>query len=119
MAEALVVAQDATHPDPIIDLAGCYKRGDIVLVKPDGHPWGALERLPTFWIVKVPGATVEQLQQYIDAILWPDGTIRQRRAWILDTTRMSSAIRNQLNNTGTITVTLTQVQNFLARKGLI
>lgn len=120
MAEILVKAVDATNPDPVKDAAGCYKRGDPVVIMPDGHPWGREEGLPKFWIVKVPGATVAQLQQYVDALLAADGETRvRRRAWSLDTARMSGGVRNTLNNTGTITVTLTQVQNFLQRKGLI
>ena len=118
MAELLVKAVDATHGDPAKDARGCYKRGDPVVVMPDGHTWGALEGLPKFWVVKVPGATVAQLEQYVEALTDAQGATVRRRAWFGDTTKLSGAVRNQLTNTGTITVTLTQVQNFLTKKGL-
>lgn len=118
MAEVLVKAIDATHPDPVKDARGCYKRGDPVVVMEDGHPWGSEEGLPKFWIVKIPGATVEQVLQYVEELRDAGGTRNRRRAWGVDTTRMTGAIRNQLNSTGTITVTLAQVQNYLVRKGL-
>lgn len=55
MCELLVKAVDASHVDPVIDLRGCYKKGDIVAVVDDGHIWGVLERPPTFVLVKVLG----------------------------------------------------------------
>ena len=60
MCELLVKAVDANHPDPDTDHRGCYKRGDIVVVMPDGHQWGAGE-LDTnvFEVVKFPGMSVD------------------------------------------------------------
>jgi len=66
MAEFLIKAIDATHPDPDTDEQGCYKKGDIVVVMPDGHEWGGKEGPPTFVIVKVPGVTVEQVEDRRD-----------------------------------------------------
>jgi hypothetical protein len=61
MAELLIKAIDMTHPDPEKD-KGCYKRGDIVDVRPDGHPWGKEEGPPKFYIVKVPDAKPEDIK---------------------------------------------------------
>lgn len=58
MAELLIKATSASHADPEKDEAGCYKKGDIVGLQPDGHEWGAKEGLPTFVRVKVPGLPV-------------------------------------------------------------
>ncbi len=65
MAELLIKAIDATHSDPAKDQRGCYKRGDIVLVMPDGHEWGKEERLPKFVVVKISGLSVEAVKKYI------------------------------------------------------
>lgn len=65
MAELLIKAIDATHSAPAKDARGCYKRGDPVVVMPDGHAWGTREALPKFVLLKVPGVTVAQAQQYI------------------------------------------------------
>lgn len=65
MAEFLIKAIDAHHPDSKIDLAGCYKTGDVILAQPDGWSWGKEECLPKFIILKVPGMTVESAQEYL------------------------------------------------------
>jgi len=66
MAEILIALNPTnyTHPDPRKDKAGVYKKGDIVIIKPDGWPWGREEGLPKFLIVKLPGVTVDELAAY-------------------------------------------------------
>jgi hypothetical protein len=69
MAELLVKAEDFVHPDPDEDKRGSYKRGDVVVVKEDGAPWGAKESLAPssggkFSIVKLAGETVASLTQF-------------------------------------------------------
>ena len=60
MAEFLIKAVSAANPDPAKDLM-CYKRGDIVVVMPDGHPWGSGERdINKFLIVQVPDMSREE-----------------------------------------------------------
>lgn len=59
MAEILVKAVDATHPDQKLDAAGCFKSGDPVVAMPDGHEWGKAEGPPKFYVLKVPGLSVE------------------------------------------------------------
>lgn len=65
MAEVLIKLVDATHPDPEIDRAGCYKAGMPVVVMPDGHSWGRKECPPTFFRVKLLGVSVEEVQGYL------------------------------------------------------
>jgi len=65
MAELLIKATSASHPDPEKDLDGCYKKGDLVLVMPDDHRWGLKEGPPKFVIVKVPGIARETVFQYL------------------------------------------------------
>lgn len=43
MADLLIRARDNTHPDPVKDFRGSYKRGDIVVIKPSGWHWGSEE----------------------------------------------------------------------------
>lgn len=68
MAELLVKAIDAKHDDPVEDARGCYKRGDIVDVRPDGFRWGNEEALPKFIIIKCPGIAVNSVQQYMSSV---------------------------------------------------
>lgn len=39
MAEFLINAIDVFNEDPVKDKTGCYKRGDVVVVMPDGWKW--------------------------------------------------------------------------------
>jgi len=45
--EILVKAQESS--------VGGYERGDIVIIKEDGHKWGLEEKLPKFYLLKVTG----------------------------------------------------------------
>lgn len=79
MAEILIRAGSVAHADPTTDRAGCYKHGDVVLAKPDGHEWGRLEGPPTFVVVKVPGVTVEAAEAWAQSWEWEyDVTVLQR-----------------------------------------
>ena len=52
----LVQVVDKKNADPYVDV-GCYKRGDVIVICPDGHPWSEAERTNPDWtILKVPGA---------------------------------------------------------------
>ena len=63
MAELLIKAVDATHPDEVKDLRGCYKKGYVVVVKPDNWSWGKEElNKEKFYILRVKDANVEDLQ---------------------------------------------------------
>ena len=121
MAELLVKAVSAVHADPVKDLRGSYKRGDIVVVMPDGHAWGLQERLPTFVVVRIPGVTVEQARRFADS----EGTVdpftaqlnvTRRRRWRIRWDNLPLGVRNALRDTGEVTVTWAQVRNFIENK---
>ena len=60
MAEILVRAVNGTCPDP----AANSLRGMPIVVMPDGHVWGAGERLPEYVIIQLPAVLVSTVQQY-------------------------------------------------------
>ena len=63
MAEVLIKACNATHQDEVKDLQGCYKKGYVVVVKPDGWKWGKEElNKEKFYIIRVKDAKPEDLQ---------------------------------------------------------
>lgn len=64
MAEILIKATDHALPDPDLDRSGAYKRGYPVEVRPDGAGYGKKERLPLFVVLKIPGVSVEAIQNY-------------------------------------------------------
>ena len=63
MAELLIKASDNFNPDPVKDLRGCYKKGDVVVVKPDGWKWGKEElKKEKFYILRIPDKKPEDLE---------------------------------------------------------
>jgi len=66
MAELLIKATDTTHPNKIKDLRGCYKKGYVVVIKPDNWSWGKEElNKEKFYIVRVKGVSPEDLQYLV------------------------------------------------------
>jgi hypothetical protein len=125
MAEILVKAVDAIHPDPVKDLRGCYKRGDVIGVAPNGWAWGALEQLAPvnggqFVIVKITDVTRTQVLNWvrnnwqceIDGV---DSNVRRRRVRI-DTQLLPASVRNALNNTGQYSTTWAAIRQYLRNK---
>jgi len=112
------MAFDTHNIDPEQDLLA-YKLGHVIDVKPDGHVWGAQEKLPKFWIVKIPGMAVETAREYLKSLedlTNPNDPIQiGMRKWKLDYNTLSTPIKKKLNDTGTITVTETQAIAFMTR----
>lgn len=110
--EMLVKAISATHPDPEKDRRGTHKKGDICVIMPDNHPWGAKEGLPSFVIVKCPQVTVEQVQDRLAP--W----VADIQFEVLNSNLAIDGHRIRMTNAnsgsaGEANVTLAQVQNFL------
>jgi hypothetical protein len=138
VAEILVKAVDATHPDPVKDAHGCYKRGDIVEIGPNGHYGNYTEtaRPPVdgglFCRVQISNVTVEQVEQFVRNRLGPDaylampdteGTdengqpiIRFRRRIHINPDWLPASVRNQLRNTGLYVTTWAAVRSYVRDK---
>lgn len=112
MCELLICAQSRSS----------YRRGDIAVVMEDGHEWGVRERLPLFVVVKIPGVPASRVRPYVaeergavDPFTGYAPLTRRRRWWVR-VDDVPASIRNALRNTGTVTVTWTQVRNFVQDK---
>ena len=114
MAEILVRAKDNIHPDPDIDRESYYKSGHVVVVMPDGHSWGRMERLPEFFVIKIPTISVLSLKKYTDEhqvpsdIINTDGTRKpktyQRRRWKIDMDKIPPPVLKKIFTDGEITI---------------
>jgi len=128
MAEILVKAVDHNHPDPDTDRAGCYKAGMPVVVMEDGHHWGGRERLPDFWVLKLPNVSVERVRQFIephevDDGLDPDGNPQRktyrRRMWRILVESLPAGAKAKIASQGSITIgqdgdyTWSQFKNYM------
>ena len=126
MAELLVKAVSATHPDQTKDAQGCYKLGDVVGVAPNGWAWGALElKAPAtggkFVVIKITDVTRQQVINWvrnnwgteIDGVDFVNG--RRRRVRI-DIDLVPNNVRNTLNNTGQYTTTWTAIRQYVRNK---
>jgi hypothetical protein len=45
------------------------KKGDIIVVRPDGWVWGKEENLPRYIIVKLPGLNIEDAKKYEEPLI--------------------------------------------------
>ena len=65
MSELLVKLTDNRNlNDPVADIEGCWKRGDPVIMKPDGWQWGSGEGPPDFTVIKFEGYRTEAVRRY-------------------------------------------------------
>ncbi len=82
-------------------LAGKYKfryeRGDPVGVRPDGHEWGKLETAPTCCIIKYPGISAKDMQQYVEPYLTPELETERSREWqfLIDTLPLAALTKTE------------------------
>jgi len=124
MAEFLIKAKDVVHTNPSKNLTGCYKRGDVVEIRPDGAEYGTDEGLPNFVVIKVTGLTFEaakkyMIQQYMGDVIGetPDPeVVTKRRKYRVRIDDVPAAILQTLRDVGEITLTWTQVRNYLRNK---
>lgn len=129
MAEILFKAVDATNPDGTKDVRGCYKRGDPVLVRDDGWPWGAKELLPPaqggkFVRVRITDRTAAQIATAvqnrwgvdIDSPETSAGALVRRRLLRLRVDDLPAGVRNQLNTTGLYETDFATARNFIRNK---
>lgn len=62
-------------------------KGDIIIVKPNGHIWGNREKPPGFVIIKIPDATMAQADKYMEGLIDPladpssDTAVILQRRW--------------------------------------
>jgi hypothetical protein len=124
MAEILFCA---TTRGPAV---GTYKIGDIVVIRPDGWPWGLMEtkaawlaagRLEAEWngdffLLKLPGVSVATIEYLIAA--FPTGTAIQgaRRLWKFDYDSLSTPQKNSLASKGGFTADIDLTSNQVKAK---
>lgn len=102
MAELLIKATDHTHPDPVINRAGCYKRGMVVRIENDGFEWGKKEGPPKFAVVRILGAPASDYEKLVDAETRDDsgvdtGDTYRRRSYRLDVDALAPDIREKMS----------------------
>lgn len=129
MPELLIMARDNAHDDPEMDRRGCYKRGDVVAVMPDGHGWGFKEGPPRFVRLRVTGVAankaVERLTDHQDeddaglideAVPVEKRIPHRRRRWRVDLPALPPAVRTALQTTGSATIAAAVLRSRLIRK---
>jgi len=118
MAEFLIKATNATHADPVKDRRGCYKRGDIVQVFPDGACTEQPSPNSNMVIIKVVGLSFEAAQKYMLSemdTVDPRKTLT-RRKFRIRVDDVPVGVRNTLRDERWITLDWAQVRNFLRNK---
>jgi hypothetical protein len=130
MAELLIyVRDDPLTGDPNIDNMR-HKRGDVITVQPDGWAWTGEEnkavwiaggRLASQWprtfvLLKIPGVSASKIRNLTAP--WNDvaGELYRRKQRFIDIDAAPSQIRNKIGSDFEITVTPSQIRNFIKRK---
>jgi len=81
MAELLVKAQEAWNheadtkkmtDDEIKAWNARSRKGDVIVVRPDGWAWGREECPPRFVVIKIPGVKVEDVKHYEEQLIEVD-----------------------------------------------
>lgn len=123
MAEVLIFARPAFEGGDLLDtLRGAYQEGDPVVVMPDGHEWGREEALPPdeggrFFILKIPGATVEEVKSLTEPLLDAvTGQMLRRRGRSLPLQSLPAADRAAARRNGQINLPWQAVEARLERK---
>jgi hypothetical protein len=132
MAELLIKAVDASHPDPAKD-AFCYKRGDVVDVRENDFAWGAMEKLAPasggqFAIIEISDVTRQQVINWVKTHWGTDvagidfevvngaaSPIRRRRVKI-DVSLIPAAVRQTLNTLGFYATTWAIIRDYIHNK---
>ncbi len=112
MASLLVMAKNNIHIDPVVDRRGCYKKGYVVVVKPDGYSPSRSEGLPTFILIHCPEVTEEQARNYMNS--WEqtvDYTVNSSN--LTNATYNITVFGDNLSQSGEAAITRSQVEGFL------
>lgn len=114
----LVKAIDALHTDVTKNTRGCFKRGDVIVAKPDGHVWGSSEGLPKFYQIDVTGAQVEDITAVLEPRRLPEfGRLQTvARDSGLSLSALPVGNQSQLTSTGRTTITRGQFIAAIKRK---
>lgn len=98
MAELLIKNISVSYSDPDKDKRGCYKKGDIVVVMPDGHNWGTEELSEKFFILKIPGIAVNRIEGYCMPEFDEDDQVITRRRHKIPLDTLSQQQIDELGN---------------------
>jgi len=110
MCWLLILAKD-------IEKASSFKRGDIISVKPDDITWGSKEGLPAFYRIQIQDLDYLRVKAFLEqreiSGIGLDRQIVRVRNHQIDLSTVPPAILNQLNSTGTVSVTKRQIRNYV------
>lgn len=101
MAQILVKARNNIQNDGMDDKR--YQRGHPVVVMPDDHVWGNMERLPDFVVIKIPMIPVERVQKYISSLV-ENKNMLMKRVWRIRWDDLPAQAKNTLAATGQLTI---------------
>lgn len=120
----LIKALGKNHIDPIIDLRGMYKRGDVVDVHPPAWIPGNKEVLPDFFRLLVNDKPVPFLAKYFlsdtdpptNPTIDPTPIIIRRRRYRIEIASLPPPVRNALNNQGEANINWLALRNNIIDK---
>lgn len=110
MAELLIMAADTGSTDPV----GKWYGANIVVAMEDGHQWGREEGPPVFYILKVPGVSKADVEEYL-AEWRHDPTYTVMNSQLAQDAYRVKMSTTAVSVSGKGAITLSQVRNFFER----
>ena len=80
--------------------------GDIIVIRPNGWQWGSSERLPSFYVIKVPNLPYENAKHLEDKLLHPPDANGERKPKRKRKFKVPTSILNQADENGFITINI-------------
>lgn len=93
MAELLIKAAEPWNNDDPKAPASRTRKGDIIVVKPDGWKWGREECPPRFIVLKVPEVKYEDAKKYEESLIEEKGeesVVLKTRKYAVDVATVNS-----------------------------
>ncbi len=110
-AEILFVRDDQAGEE-----AFTWKRGDPIIVRPEGHRWGTQEdpAARKFFIVTITDKTAAQISSIVEEVpIDAQGNHLRLRTRRLDSSVLPAAVLEQLLTTGRLSMTFAQARAYI------
>lgn len=100
MCEIFLRLVSKVNTDPLLD-AQCTKRGDVIVVVPDNHPWGNAElNNGECVIVKIPKVSISQASPFLSPELETDilnpNPVLQKRGWTFNINNVPPSVLTKI-----------------------
>ena len=102
MAEIVIKRGSATHTDPVKNIRGCYKHGDIIDILDDG----LADTMPHLTVIKIPNLDKDDILSFKESLIndYERKTVNTRRAYRIPSNIMKTLFPKSIDTQYVITL---------------